>query len=51
MKRLVDIVIALIALLLLSPIFLLVAYKVRQNLGSRFSFIRNAQDEMENSLK
>ncbi|MDH0667059.1 sugar transferase [Acinetobacter junii] len=38
MKRLVDIVIALIALLLLSPIFLLVAYKVRQNLGSPIFF-------------
>jgi lipopolysaccharide/colanic/teichoic acid biosynthesis glycosyltransferase len=38
MKRLVDILIALIALLLLSPIFLLVAYKVRKNLGSPIFF-------------
>ena len=38
MKRLVDIVIAFIALLLLSPIFLLVAYKVRKNLGSPIFF-------------
>ncbi len=33
MKRLVDIIIASIALILLSPVFLLVAYKVRRNLG------------------
>ena len=38
MKRLVDIIIAFIALLLLSPIFLFVAYKVRKNLGSPIFF-------------
>lgn len=38
MKRLVDILIASIALLLLSPIFILVAYKVRKNLGSPIFF-------------
>jgi lipopolysaccharide/colanic/teichoic acid biosynthesis glycosyltransferase len=38
MKRLVDVVIASIALLLLSPIFLFVAYKVRKNLGSPIFF-------------
>ena len=38
MKRLVDIVIVLIALILLSPIFLLVAYKVRKNLGAPIFF-------------
>ena len=38
MKRLIDIIIASIALLLLSPIFLLVAYKVRKNLGSPIFF-------------
>lgn len=38
MKRLVDIVIATAALILLSPIFILVAYKVRQNLGSPIFF-------------
>ncbi len=38
MKRLVDILIASIALLLLSPIFLLVAYKVRRNLGAPIFF-------------
>ncbi|MFN3897327.1 sugar transferase [Acinetobacter junii] len=38
MKRLVDIVISLIALTLLSPIFLIVAYKVRKNLGSPIFF-------------
>ncbi|MDO6469996.1 sugar transferase, partial [Neptunomonas phycophila] len=35
---LVDIIIASIALLLLSPIFLIVAYKVRKNLGSPIFF-------------
>lgn len=38
MKRLVDIIIASIALLVLSPIFLIVAYKVRKNLGSPIFF-------------
>ena len=38
MKRLVDIIIASIALLLLLPIFLLVAYKVRKNLGAPIFF-------------
>lgn len=38
MKRLVDILIASIALLLLSPIFFIVAYKVRKNLGSPIFF-------------
>lgn len=41
MKRLVDIVIASIALFLLSPIFLLVALKVRKNLGSPIFFYQN----------
>ena len=38
MKRLLDIVISLTALLLLSPIFIYVAYKVRKNLGSPIFF-------------
>ena len=38
MKRLIDIIISLIALIILSPIFLLVAYKVRRNLGSPIFF-------------
>lgn len=38
MKRLVDIVISLTALIILSPIFLLVANKVRKNLGSPIFF-------------
>ena len=38
MKRLVDIIISLIALIILSPIFLLVANKVRKNLGSPIFF-------------
>lgn len=40
MKRLIDIVIALIALILLSPIFCLVAFKVRKNLGSPVFFLQ-----------
>ncbi|WP_151837592.1 sugar transferase [Acinetobacter ursingii] len=38
MKRFFDILISLIALIILSPIFLLVMYKVRQNLGSPVFF-------------
>lgn len=38
MKRLVDILIAVSALMILSPIFILVAYKVRKNLGSPIFF-------------
>ncbi|MEG0031602.1 sugar transferase [Acinetobacter sp.] len=40
MKRLVDIFISLIALIILSPIFLLVTYKVRKNLGSPIFFLQ-----------
>ncbi|MFY5697892.1 sugar transferase, partial [Acinetobacter baumannii] len=38
MKRIVDIVISLTALIILSPIFIWVAYKVRKNLGSPVFF-------------
>ena len=38
MKRILDILIASVALLLLSPFFILVAYKVRKNLGSPIFF-------------
>ncbi|MDM1761702.1 sugar transferase [Acinetobacter sp. 251-1] len=38
MKRLIDIFIASVALMLLSPIFLIVANKVRKNLGSPIFF-------------
>lgn len=40
MKRLVDIIISLIALILLSPIFFIVAYKVRKHLGSPIFFLQ-----------
>lgn len=40
LKRIIDFSIALFALLLLSPIFLLVAYKVRKNLGSPIFFLQ-----------
>ncbi|MDC5466875.1 sugar transferase [Acinetobacter baumannii] len=38
LKRFVDIIIASIALILLSPLFLYVAYKVKKNLGSPVLF-------------
>ncbi|MHA3080183.1 sugar transferase [Acinetobacter sp. ANC 3791] len=37
-KRLLDVIISLIALILLSPVLLVVAYKVRKNLGSPVLF-------------
>ena len=40
MKRLTDIVIAILALILLLPIFIFVAYKVRKNLGSPIFFLQ-----------
>lgn len=40
MKRLIDIVISLIALIILSPIFILIAYKVNKNLGSPVFFLQ-----------
>ncbi|MDI9755561.1 sugar transferase [Acinetobacter baumannii] len=39
-KRIVDLIIALIALIMLSPIFCLVAFKVRKNLGSPVFFLQ-----------
>ncbi|MCH4244366.1 sugar transferase [Acinetobacter gerneri] len=41
LKRIIDFFIALLALILLSPIFLLVALKVRKNLGSPIFFYQN----------
>lgn len=38
MKRLFDIIVSLIALVILSPIFAIVAYKVKKNLGSPVLF-------------
>ena len=40
LKRLVDIIIALSALILLMPVFLIVIYKVRKNLGSPVFFLQ-----------
>ncbi|WP_335992410.1 sugar transferase [Acinetobacter pittii] len=40
LKRLVDIIIALSALILLTPVFLIVVYKVRKNLGSPVFFLQ-----------
>ena len=40
MKRLLDVIIAAIALTILSPIFFLVAYKVQRNLGSPVFFLQ-----------
>ncbi|MCF8999466.1 sugar transferase [Acinetobacter nectaris] len=41
MKRLLDVCIAITALILLSPIFLFLMYKVRKNLGSPIFFCQN----------
>ena len=41
MKRLIDIIISLMALIILSPIFILVALKVRKNLGSPIFFYQD----------
>lgn len=41
MKRLLDIIISLIALIILFPIFLIVAYKVHKELGSPIFFIQH----------
>lgn len=40
LKRFVDIIIALSALILLMPVFLIVIYKVRKNLGSPVFFLQ-----------
>ncbi|MCY6413482.1 sugar transferase [Acinetobacter sp. VNH17] len=45
MKRFVDIVVASVAILLLSPIFILVAYKVRKNLGAPIFFYQERPGE------
>ena len=45
MKRFVDIVIASIAILFLSPVFLFVAYKVRKHLGSPIFFYQERPAE------
>lgn len=38
LKRLIDIIISAIALVLLAPVFLIIAYKVKKNLGSPVLF-------------
>src|SRR5690606_17277002 len=38
LKRLLDIIVASLALILLSPLYAIVAYKVRKNLGSPVIF-------------
>lgn len=40
MKRLLDIIIAMIALIILFPVFLIVAFNVRKNLGSPIFFLQ-----------
>lgn len=51
MKRLIDIVISLIALIILSPIFILIAYKVSKNLGSPIFFLQERPGKMVKFLK
>ena len=50
LKRLLDVIIAFAALVLLSPIFLIVVYKVRQNLGAPIFYIQKRQVKMEKYL-
>ena len=45
MKRFVDVVVASIAILFLSPVFLFVAYKVRKHLGSPIFFYQERPAE------
>lgn len=40
MKRLIDIIISLIALFVLSPLFIIIAYKVHKHLGSPVFFLQ-----------
>lgn len=40
MKRFIDVLIALVALIVLLPLFIIVAYKVRKNLGSPIFYIQ-----------
>jgi len=51
LKRLVDIIIASIAFTILLPVFIYVAFKVKKNLGSPFSFTKNVQGKMASCLK
>lgn len=44
-KRVVDIVIAFMALLILFPVFIVIAYKVRKNLGSPIFFYQERPGE------
>ncbi|WP_228738677.1 sugar transferase [Acinetobacter lwoffii] len=44
-KRVVDIVIAFMALLILFPVFIIIAYKVRKNLGSPIFFYQERPGE------
>lgn len=51
MKRLIDILIALVALIILSPIFLLVCYKVKKHLGSPIFFYQQRPGKDEKIFK
>ncbi len=51
LKRLVDIVISLSALIILLPVFLIVAFKVRKNLGSPVLFYQERSGKDGKSFK
>lgn len=51
LKRILDVVIASTALVLLSPVYALVAYKVKKNLGSPVLFAKRVQAYMDSRLK
>ena len=47
LKRIIDIVIAAIAIFLIFPVFLIVCYKVRNNLGSPIFFLQERPETGE----
>lgn len=51
LKRLIDIIISLTAIIILLPIFLWVAYKVRTNLGSPIFFLQERPGKNEQPFK
>lgn len=51
LKRILDVVIASTALVLLSPVYALVAYKVKKNLGSPVLFAKRVRAYMDSRLK
>jgi lipopolysaccharide/colanic/teichoic acid biosynthesis glycosyltransferase len=51
LKRILDVVIASTALVLLSPVYALVAYKVKKNLVLPYFFAKRVRAYMDSRLK